>query len=510
MSKISSVKSNAIANSIGQIYTILIAIIITPFYLKYLGAEAYGLVTFFALLQSWMNLLDLGLSPTIARQAAYARAQKNGFLFFKRLLKSFELIFIFLALLIVMVIFFASEWIAFAWIKANSISADTLIYCISLMGLMIGMRWFASLYRSGIVGMEDQVWLSAVNIVIISLKFIGAFILLAFFSQSIQHFFEYQLVIGFIEMLILLIRFYSKLKVTEGDTYLIKFDWQAVKSVAPFTLGIAYTAGLWVLITQIDKLILSGILNLNEFGYFGLVALLVGGITSLSYPISQAIMPRMTLLIEQGKINEMLVLYRQSSQVVTVISLSISLIVGLYAYELIFAWTGDTEAANWGSDIMIWFALGNGILGISTFQYYLQNAFGRLRLHVIGSTVSAIIQVPIIFFAAVNYGAEGAGIAWLGFRLFWFLAWTPVVHSTFLPGFHFGWLLKDILPIAIFTVAIALCLKYIFPIDLIESRTLVFLKLASLGCFLLAGSSLSSRSLRKSFYYNLKIYTGIK
>lgn len=42
-----SVKKNAIANYIGQSYSILIAIIITPMYLNYLGAEAFGLVAFF-------------------------------------------------------------------------------------------------------------------------------------------------------------------------------------------------------------------------------------------------------------------------------------------------------------------------------------------------------------------------------------------------------------------------------------------------------------------------------
>ena len=65
-----SIKRNSIANYIGQSYTILIGIVITPLYLQYLGAEAYGLVGFFALMQAWMSLLDMGLSPTLGRQVA--------------------------------------------------------------------------------------------------------------------------------------------------------------------------------------------------------------------------------------------------------------------------------------------------------------------------------------------------------------------------------------------------------------------------------------------------------
>jgi O-antigen/teichoic acid export membrane protein len=328
-----SIKRNSIANYIGQGYTILIGISITPLYLQYLSAEAYGLVGFFALMQAWLNLLDLGLSPTLGRQVAYARGQKNGFEFFKRLLKSFELIFIVLALIIITGIYLASDWVAQVWIKADILDLSTLIYCIGLMGVMIGLRWFSALYRSGINGMEDQVWLSAANIVLISLKFIGSLILLAFITQDIRHFFEYQLVIGALEVLLFMWHFYRQLPATEKTPGLVAFDWQAIKSVAPFALGIAYTAGIWILITQTDKLILSGILSLAEFGYFSLVALMAGGIMALSGPISQAIMPRMTLLISQGKQGEMLSIYKQASQIVTVISRNFSITPCSYAFS---------------------------------------------------------------------------------------------------------------------------------------------------------------------------------
>ena len=41
-----------------------------PMYIKYMGAEAYGLVGFFSMLQAWFNLLDLRLTPTIGRETA--------------------------------------------------------------------------------------------------------------------------------------------------------------------------------------------------------------------------------------------------------------------------------------------------------------------------------------------------------------------------------------------------------------------------------------------------------
>lgn len=500
-----SLRKNTVANYIGQIYLMLIGIVVTPLYLQYLGSEAYGLVGFFALMQAWMNLLDVGLSPTLGRQASYARGIENGFEEFKRLLKSFEVIFFTLSASIIFIIYFFSPWVAQSWISAETLDLKTLTYCIMLMGIMIGLRWFVGLYRSGINGLEDQVWLNKANIFIATLKFIGALALLAFITQEIQHFFAYQLTIAVIEVLVFAAHFYRTLPITKQNPPLILFDWQTVKKVAPFAISIAYTAGVWVLLTQSDKLILSGTLTLSEFGYFSLVALVAGGVTMISGPISQAIMPRLTLLFSQGNKEELLNLYSKGSQLVTVISLSVALMVGVYAEPLIYAWTGNHEAAEWGAKILIWFALGNGILSISAFQYYLQTAFGELKLHVLGSTISALIQVPLIFYAATNYGAIGAGIAWFSFRVIWFFIWFPIVHHKFIPGFHLNWLFKEILPIVLTTTAAALTLNYLVTLDLNENRLILFVQMIALGILVLSISAMSSKAVRQQTLRLLKI-----
>jgi hypothetical protein len=118
----------------------------------------------------------------------------------------------------------------------------------------------------------------------------------------------------------------------------------------------------------------------------------------------------------------------------------------------LWAWTGDTLAAEWGGPILFWFVLGNGLLAIGAFQYYLQFAHGKLRLHVIFSTLSGCIQIPVIIYAALEYGALGVAIVWFVLRLVTFVIWTPIVHSQYAPGIHWPWLLKDVAPAYLLTV----------------------------------------------------------
>ncbi len=72
-----SLKKNTIANFIGLGYTTIIGIVVLPFYLQYLGAEAFGLIGFFIALQAWLQLFDMGTSPMLSRQAAQVCGQRN-------------------------------------------------------------------------------------------------------------------------------------------------------------------------------------------------------------------------------------------------------------------------------------------------------------------------------------------------------------------------------------------------------------------------------------------------
>ena len=47
------IKKNMMANLVGKLYTAGIGFLVLPVYLKYLGAESYGLVGIFAMIQAF-------------------------------------------------------------------------------------------------------------------------------------------------------------------------------------------------------------------------------------------------------------------------------------------------------------------------------------------------------------------------------------------------------------------------------------------------------------------------
>ena len=502
-----SLTRNTIANYLGQAYTTVIGIVILPFYLRYLGAEAYGLVGFFAVMQAWLLLLDMGLSPTLARQVSHVRGKGTGdFSELLRLLRSIEIIFLLLGVSITLATWIASPWIAEKWLNVKTLPLSEVGYCITLMGAMVGLRWLTSLYRSGIQGMELQVWLNASNAALASIRYLGVWGLLVWVTQEPRHFFEFQLLVSFIELAVIGYHFCRLLPSAVGWQF--RISWVALKSVSSFTGGVAYTSALWILLTQLDKLILSHLLVLKEYGYFALVAVAANGILSLTGPISSAILPRMTLLLSQGKEAEMLALYRKATQLMAAIMFPLVGTVALFSNELIYAWTGDKAASDWAGPVLRWFALGNGILAIGAFQYYLQYAHGQLRLHVIVSTINTFLQIPIIVYVTYEYGALGAGIGWFVVRAVCFFFWSAIVHNHFAPGMHAKWLVEDILSVFVMTCISLTALCNTATLLSKTGRIEIVVILSFVGVISLFGNVLVAKTPR-SFMFKLFKFKGV-
>ncbi len=496
----SALKINTIANYIGQFYTIVIAIVMMPLYLKLLGAEAYGLVGFFALVQSWMVLLDMGLSATLTREVAKALSTKTELVNFKKLLHSLELILIFFSLVVTGCFVIFSNWLSENWLNVIDLDVTVVSYCISLMGLTVGLRLLASLYRSGISGAEKQVWLNIANIIIVTLKFVGVVFVFYFVSNEVKYFFEYQIIVAIFELAVLSFKFYKIMDIGKFKFY---FSMDAIRPVLPFMLGVAYTSGIWVVLTQLDKLILSGILPLKEFGYLSLIGMVANAVLQLMMPLGQALQPRMVSLLHQHKEMEMLRLYKKTTQLMAVSIFSVTGVIAVFSYQLLYSWSGNLELSVWGSDVLFWYVLGNAVLTITGFQYALQFAHGQIKMHVWYNTVIVIVSVPLIFWSAFTYGALGVAQAWFVLRMVGFLIWVPIVHHKFAPGIHMEWLLKDVAPNVLATFIFLFIVNSI-NINFDHSRAVVFSMLLGIGVCLLIVNCMVSNDARKMVFHYMR------
>ncbi|MBX8537861.1 oligosaccharide flippase family protein [Pseudomonas cichorii] len=492
-----SVIGNTALNYAGQAYVMLVGIVIMPFYLGHLGAEAYGLIGFFTVMQAWLQLLDAGMSPSLVRAVARHQTSPASERHQGRILRSFEILFLPMALLSAIGVYAASSWIAVQWLNARELQPQTLVNCIGLMGVVIALRLYSTLYKSGIQGLEQHAWLNGVNIFIATLRYFGGLWLVSSFSQDPQDFFEFQAAVAALETLIFATRAWRQMPVAH---WLTGIDWQLVKPILPFAASISLSSVLWIVLTQFDKVLLSEILPLDQYGYFSLVALITTGIMMLTNPLVQALLPRLTVLVAEDRHQDMQALFLAANRFVCTFLFPLAAIVALHAEPLLYAWTGDEAAARWGRSILCWYALGSAIMAASAFQFYLQYAYGQMRLHLWYSVISAVITVPVMFLAIHYQGAYGAALAFFSLRAVSFAIWPVIVHQRLAPGIHGQWL-RDTLRISAMTAVGLVCSEPVFRmIAHQQSRTTVLLGLAASGFITLALVAASYKPLAMKIY----------
>lgn len=477
-----SLRKNILSNYISQTYVTAIGILMVPLYIKHMGVEAYGLVGFFAMLQAWFNLLDMGLTPTMARESARFHGGACTALDYRRLSRALEGLFFIIALLGGTLLFVFADTITRNWLKISALPHSEIVTTLRLIALIIALRWMCGLYRGIISGAEKLVWLSGFNSAVATGRFVLVLPLLIIISASPKVFFGFQLALAALELAGLIWMAYRLLpSIPTGEH--ISWQWAPLKPVLKFSLSIAFTSSVWVLVTQTDKLVLSKILSLSEYGYFTVAVLVASGIMIVSGPVSSALLPSMTRFEAEGRHDQLVELYRQATQLVTILAIPVALVLVLFSHQVLWAWTGNDDLVAQAAPTLSLYAAGYGFLALGAFPYYLQYAKGDLRLHLVGSLLFLVLLIPSIIWSTCHYGMMGAGWAWLISNAAYFLIWPLLIHHRFMPSLHWKWLIRDIIQPISLSIILSFFFQMIFPWS--NNRTILAMELAAMTVILI-------------------------
>lgn len=487
-------KRNIIANYVSQFYIAFAAILSVPIYAQYLGMEEYGVVGFYTMLQAWFQALDVGLSTTLSRESALYNANSARGPMFMRVKQLLEYFFFGIAALAVVIFLTSSDWIAHKWLNLHEISPENIRSALILVGIIVALRWLSCLYRGIVTGFEQQVWLGKISIVIATLRFLAPIPIVVFIDSSLDIYFLIQAGVAFIEFMILFIKTNELLKNIQITATNKTFSFAELRPIINFASGVALTSVIWIVMTQVDKLVLSKTLMLKDFGQFSMAVLLANGINILGGPISMALLPRMTRIAETSSDStKLLQLYRHFTQIVVATLVPIGLAMYACSFQVMYVWTGDRELAHAIGPIMGLYALGNTVLAVNSFGYFLQYAKGNLRLHLIGNVIIATIFVTLVIIVSNKYGGIGTGSAWLLVNILYLIIWIPRIHKLLAPGLNSSWFINDVGQIVI-AACIPLVGLEIFDlanISRFESLlTVVLFTLTSMACTVVASPTM--------------------
>jgi O-antigen/teichoic acid export membrane protein len=448
---VSGVKRNIVANYAGQAWTGLMGLAFIPLYIRYLGMEAYGLIGLFTAMQAWLALLDMGMTPTLNREMARYTAGAHTAESIADLLRTLEVVCCTIAGLLAAGLWLSSGYLARDWLNSTKLPTASVASALSIIAVVIALRFVEGLYRGALYGLQRQVWYNAASAALASIRHGGAVAILVWVSPTIHAFFLWQAVVSFISVIVFGVSVHLEMPHPLRSA---RFSRDALASVWRFATGLMGITLLSILLTQVDKLLLSRMLSLADFGYYTLAGSVAGILYMLLGPVSQAIYPRMVELVAAKNDQGLSSVYHGAAQLVTVLTVPAVCVLVLYSRAALFVWSGNADVATRSGPLVSALVFGTFLNGLMWMPYQLQLAYGWTSLTLKANAVGVMVLVPALLWVVPREGALGAAWLWVALNFFYVTTVLHFMHRKLLPREKFRWYMSDILLPALGALAV--------------------------------------------------------
>ncbi len=487
----SSVKRNIIANYLGSGWIALMSLAFIPFYIRLMGAEAYGIVGVLISLQAMLAVLDLGLAQTMNREMARLSVNDNNTRLMADTARTLEIIYWGSALLLVAIVALLSEHIAYQWLNPEQLSREALTEALWVIGFVIGLRWPVALYMGGLNGLQRQVLVNVIVGIFSTFQGAGALAVLYLYEPTVHAFFFWQMLVAILQVAAFRIAFWRSLNPAQGGV----FRKDVLKGLWHFAAGMSGIAILSTILTQLDKVILSRMLSLSEFGYYTFAATVAAVIFRLIGPVFMAYYPRLTELVAMNNNEQVSRTYHHGSQLMSVVVLPLTFSLAFFSKEILQLWSSDPEVVANTHLIISLLVAGNALNGLMHMPYALQLANGWTRLAFYSNLVAVIVLVPVIIVAVTHWGAVGAAGAWILLNTGYLLITVQIMHRRLLTTEKWQWYLRDVTTPLLLVLLLAGTGRVMMDTDL--NTTQEFIGLLVILCLTTGAAAGSSVYIRK-------------
>lgn len=474
-----SVRRNIIANFVGKAWAGIISLAFVPLYIKLMGVEVYGLLGIFMSLSALLFLLDMGLSATLSRELSRLSVAENSAQESRDLVRTFEVLYWGIGILIGIAVVALAPLITKYWIDSTGVSSETVEQALIIMGVAVAFQWPGAIYSGGLMGLQRHVVLNAIRSVMVTVQYGGAALVLLFISPSILAFFIWHAFVGLLATIALAVWLWKSLPKSGRP---VRFDKELLVKNWQFASGMMGVSLVTILLTQLDKIILSKTLTLEMFGYYMLAFSVANALNHLVSPILSALFPKITQLVATGEESKLVTLYHKGCRLLSALVLPAAVTIAIFAKEILDLWLDNATAAQNAHQILTLLMIGTALNAVMTMPYTLQLAYGWTKLTIYKNIIAVVLLVPLLVWMVQMYQGIGAAWVWIILNLGYFIFEVPIMHRRLLKSEMGKWYWRDVILPAVIVTVIGLVARAILPVDSSKWITL----LGVLGIFALS------------------------
>lgn len=462
---------NTVANLASRAWTMVANYLFVPIYIAILGEEAYGLITFFATLQTALNLLGLGLSKTLRREFAADASSGKDSLYKYQILRTVETIYYLISIAIILICFFGAAYISEQYLQIEQISLSTAMLTIRLMGCSIAAQLLANLYLGCLFGQQRQVLADCIQIIWSVIKNVGVVVVVKYVSTSVSSFYIWHVLIDVLYLAALREVVVLSLKKETTKLFWTLKDMKNIQEIWKFAVGIMIISIGYAINTQADKLIISGSFQLTTVGAYNSAYNLGFAASVFVAAMGIAVFPKFTNHYTAKKQDELMQEYIRSNRIANAVTISIGVFVAFFSYDLLLLWTNSSVIAQTMQIAAVPLILGTTFNALQEipYNYYLAN--GITIVNNIMTACSIIYVMAVTPLMIRSFGILGASLSWFIQMLVFTTVYLSLFYIRFFrESFFKRMIVETVLPIVI-TCAFAYLVRT--GVKLLTDRTVI-------------------------------------
>jgi len=388
-------------------WPILVALVASPYIVRTLGDDAYGLLSIVGVTLGFFGFLDLGIGGAATRQIAayYAQEDLEGI---NTVISTVLVFYLAIGLFGGMTILALTDVMVTKWlsIPIQYVGAARVAFYISAPALTVSLVLGVlgaiprALQRFDIASKATIVLNTMTTALTLVLLAMGEGLLAVVISGLV------------LNIVAIPVMFRLARGVLPSLRVVPRFSWKVFRELMTFGTAFLLSSMGVALLYQADKLLLGSMLGVAAVTYYvvpGALAQRIQGLvaaaTNIAFPVSSA-------LFESGDYDALRRLYSEGTRLVYILVVMIAVPMAVFADKFLLFWMGAEMARNSGLAMVL--LVGTySILGVSAIPWGIANGSGRASINAAFTLAIAVADIALFVLWVRPYGVVGAAAAYL-------------------------------------------------------------------------------------------------
>lgn len=334
----SRIAKNSFFNVLRTCITLPITLAITPYIIRRLGTEEFGVWVLVGVISSYAQLSDFGITESLIKFVAEYKA-KNEYIRLNQLINTAMIMYLVLGIICCSLFILAIPFVVVTILHIPLGMQDTAIYIFKIAIVLFFINMLMGVFGSLITGFQRMGYSNLINVISVILTALGTVYFLGRGYGLRGLILTNALVAGVTVCSNVLVarHLFPEMRINP----LKYFSLEQVSSIFTFSWKVQISNVTQLMIFQVDRVLLSHYVGLNAVSIYEVANRIASQARGLIVSVFSPMIPASSALQAQNEEDRVTGLYRRSFKYMGVISVLFSALVIALAHPFIETWMGS-------------------------------------------------------------------------------------------------------------------------------------------------------------------------